>query len=124
MIVVAERERAASTSCSLRNMRFWQTIKRHLSTPRFTEAPWAFKIVCFVLAFYLVFGLIAAGAWLGFGRNAEAQVVEAALSLSEIVGIVLVPLLLIGLVAVPLHRWLSHQVAGLICAWDRDRPKT
>jgi hypothetical protein len=53
------------------SMRFSQTIKRFLS---FGEVPWPLRIVRGVLAFYLVFGLAAAVAWLGFGRNAEKQV--------------------------------------------------
>jgi hypothetical protein len=65
---------------------------------------WSFKIACSILFFYLVVGLIATVAWFGFGRNTEQQVIEIAGALTEIVGIVLVPVLLIGLIAVPLHR--------------------
>ena len=70
-------------------MRFWQTIK---------QAPWPLRIIYFVLAVYLVVGLIAAVAWIEFGRDAEDRVVALAGDVSTIVGIVLVPLLLIGLI--------------------------
>ena len=69
-------------------MRFSQTIKRFLS---FAEVPWPLRIVRGVLALYLVFGLAAAIAWLGFGRNAEQQVVYAAESLTDVVLIFLGP---------------------------------
>jgi hypothetical protein len=76
------------------------------------------------LIFYLVVGLIAIVGWFGFGRNAEQQVVEIAGGLTEIVGIVLVPVLLIGLIAVPLHRRITRKLANFISALDQDRPKT
>ena len=85
---------------------------------------WPFKIACSVLIFYLVVGLIAIVGWFGFGRNAEQQVVEITGGLTEIVGIVLVPVLLIGLIAVPLHRWIIRKLANFISALDQDRPKT
>ena len=70
-------------------MRFSQTIKRFLS---FAEVPWPLRIVRGVLTFYLVFGLAAAIAWLGFGRNAEQQVVYVAVSFTDVVLIFLGPL--------------------------------
>ena len=69
----------------------------------------------------LVFGLIAALAWFEFGRNAENQVVDLAGDLTTMVGIVVVPVLLIGLIAVPVYRWISRKLVGLI--EDRDRPQ-
>jgi len=90
-------------------MKFWQTIKR---------PPWPLKIIYFVLAFYLVFGLIAALAWFEFGRSAEAQVVDIAWDLTTMVGIIVVPVLLVGLIAVPVHRWISRKLVGFI--EDRD----
>ena len=83
------------------HMKFWQTIKR---------PPWPLRIIYFVLAFYLVFGLIAALAWFEFGRNAEDQVVDLAGDLTTMVGIVVVPVLLIGLIAVPVYRLDFTQV--------------
>ena len=94
------------------HMRFWQTIKR---------PPWPLRIIYFVLALYLVFGLIAALAWFEFGRNAEDQVVDLAGDLTTMVGIILVPILLIGLIAVPFYRWIARKLVGFI--EDRDRPQ-
>ena len=86
-------------------MRFWQTIK---------QPPWPLRIIYFVLAVYLVVGLIAAVAWIEFGRDAEDRVVALAEDVSTIVGIVLVPLLLIGLILVPLYRWIARKLVGFI----------
>ena len=86
-------------------MRFWQTIK---------QAPWPLRIIYFVLAVYLVVRLIAAVAWIEFGRDAEDRVVALAEDVSTIVGIVLVPLLLIGLILVPLYRWIARKLVGFI----------
>jgi hypothetical protein len=95
-------------------MRFWQTLTRS------GKAAWPLKILGFVLAFYLVFVLIAALAWLGFGRNAEEQVIDLAGDVTTIVGIVLVPVLVIGLIAVPLYRW---SVGELVNVVERDPPE-
>jgi hypothetical protein len=97
-------------------------MKRPLRT-RFAKAPWLLKIVCSVLVFYLVFGLIAAVAWFIFGHDAEGQLVNVVADLTEIVAIVLVPILLIGLIVVPLHRWFAHKLTELISGLDH-RPKT
>ena len=43
-------------------MKVWQTIKR---------PPWPLRIIYFVLALYLVFGLIAALVWFEFGADAS-----------------------------------------------------
>jgi hypothetical protein len=83
-------------------MRFWQTL----------------KIIYFVLAVYLVFRLIAALVWFEFDRNAEGQVVDLAGDLTTMVGIVLVPVLLVGLIAVPFYRWIASKLVGFI--EDRD----
>ena len=101
-------------------MRFSQTIRRFLS---FAEVPWPLRIVRGVLALYLVFGLAAAIAWLGFGRNAEQQVVYAAESLTDVVLIFLGPLFLFGLIAVPFHRWIERKFVRSISAQERDSPK-
>ncbi len=93
-------------------MKFWQTIKR---------SPWLLRIICFVVGLYLVFWLIAALAWFVFGRNAEDQVVGLAGDLTTMVGIVLVPILLVGLIAVPFYRWIARKLVGFI--EDRDRPQ-
>ena len=102
------------------SVRFSQTIKRFLS---FAEVSWPLRIVRGVLVFYLVFGLAAAVAWLGFGRNAEKQVVDVAEGLTTIVLIFFVPLLLFGLIAVHLHRWIGRKFVGSISARERDSPK-
>ena len=101
-------------------MRFSQTIKRFLS---FAEVPWPLRIVRGFLALYLVFGLAAAIAWLGFGRNAEQQVLYAAESLTDVVLIFLGPLFLFGLIAVPFHRWIERKFVRSISAQERDSPK-
>ena len=93
-------------------MRFSQIIKRFLS---FAEVPWPLRIVRGVLALYLVFGLAAAIAWLGFGRNAE--------SLTDVVLIFLGPLFLFGLIAVPFHRWIERKFVRSISAQERDSPR-
>ena len=102
------------------SMRFSPTIKRFLS---FAEVPWPLRMVRGVLAFYLVFGLAAAVAWLGFGRNAEKQVVDVAESLTAVVLVFLGPLFLFGLIAVPLHRWIGRKFVRSISAQERDSPK-
>ena len=76
-----------------------------------------------VLTFYLVFGLAAVIAWLGFGRNAEQQVVYFAESLTDVVLIFLGPLFLFGLIAVPFHRWIERKFARSISAQERDSSK-
>jgi hypothetical protein len=101
-------------------MRFSQTIKRFLS---FAEVPWPLRIVRGVLALYLGFGLAAAIAWLGFGRNAEQQVVYVAESLTDVVLIFLGPLFLFGLIAVPFHRWIERKFVRSISAQEHDSPK-
>lgn len=90
-------------------MKLWQTIKR---------SPWLLRIICFVVALYLVFWLIAALAWFEFGRSAEEQVVDLAGDLTTMVGIIVVPVLLVGLIAVPFYRWIASKLVGLI--EDRD----
>jgi NADH:ubiquinone oxidoreductase subunit 4 (subunit M) len=90
-------------------MKFWQTIKR---------PPWPLRIICFVVALYLVFWLIAALVWFEFGRKAEDQVVDLAGDLTTMVGIVLVPILVVGLIAVPFYRWIASKLVGFI--EDRD----
>ena len=105
-------------------MNFWQTIRRFLSAAWIADVAWPLRIVRGVLALYLVFGLTAAVAWLGFGPSAEKQVVDVVEGLSTIAFIFLVPLLLFGLIAVPLHRWIGRKFAGFISPQDRDRPKS
>jgi hypothetical protein len=46
------------------HMKVWQTIK---------HPPWPLRIIYFVFAFYLVFGLIVTLVWFEFGRSAEDQ---------------------------------------------------
>jgi hypothetical protein len=86
------------------------------------KASWPLRIVYFVLAAYLVLALIAALAWFGFGRNAEQQVVDLTEDLTTTVGIVLGPILLMGLIIVPFYRWIARKLVGFIA--DRDRPQT
>ena len=93
-------------------MRFWQTIKR---------SPWPLRIIYFVVALYLVFWLIAVLAWFKFGQSAEDRVVDVAGDLTTMVGIVLFPVLLVGLIAVPFYRWIARKLAGVI--EDHDRPQ-
>ena len=76
------------------------------------------RILRGVLAFLLVFGLIAAVAWLGFGRDAEKRVVDLGEGLAAILLIVFVPVLLFGLIVVPFHRWLMKKTMG--ATYDRD----
>jgi hypothetical protein len=73
---------------------------------------WPLRIVCFVLAVYLAVGLIAAVTWFEFGRSAEEQVVDLATGLTELVGIILVPILLVGLIAVPFYRWIIRKIVN------------
>ena len=94
------------------------------SAARIADVAWPLKIVRGVVALYLVFGLTAAVAWLGFGPSAEKQVVDVVEGLSTIAFIFLVPLLLFGLIAVPLHRWIGRKFADFISTQDRDRPKS
>ena len=59
--------------------------------------------------------------WLEFGRAAEGQVVEFGLEFTTVIGILLFPILLIGLIAVPFYRWIAGKVAGFIDNLDRPR---
>ena len=93
-------------------MRFWQTLTRS------GKAAWPLKLLGFVLAVYLAFVLIAALAWLGFGRNAEDQVVGFGEDVTTVVGIVAIPIILIGLIFVPFYRWIARKLVGFI--EDRD----
>jgi hypothetical protein len=102
------------------SMRFLQTIKRFVS---FAEVPWPLRIVRGVLALYLVFGLAAAIAWLGFGRNAERQVIYVAESLTDVVLIFLGPLFLFGFIAVPFHRWIERKFVRSTSAQEHDRSR-
>ena len=104
-------------------MKFRQTIRRFSSAAWFAEVAWPLRIVRGILALFLVFCLTAAVAWLGFGRNAEEQFVLVAEDLSAIVLIFLLPVLVIGLIGVPLHRWIGRKLGGFISAQDRDGPK-
>jgi hypothetical protein len=104
-------------------VRFWQTIRRFFSAAWFVEVAWPLRIVRGVLALYLVFGLTALVAWLGFGRDAEKEVVDVFEGLTTIMLIFFVPLLLFGLIAVPLHRWIGRKFVKFIHAPGRDSPK-
>jgi hypothetical protein len=75
------------------------------------------------LAVYLALGLIAAVTWFEFGRKAEEQVVDATVGLTEIVGIILVPILLVGLVAVPFYRWLTRKFVDRLSSSGQNDPK-
>ena len=79
------------------------------------------RVIYFVLAVYIVVGLVAAVAWFEFGRTAEDQVVNLAEDLTTVVGIILGPVLLVGLLAVPFYRWITRKLVGLI--EDRERPQ-
>jgi len=105
-------------------VRFGQIIRRFLSAAWLAEVPWPLRVVRGILAFYLVFVLIAGVAWLGFGRNAEKQVVDLGEGLTEIALTVFVPLFLFGLLAVPFHRWLGRKFVDSISEQNRDPPKT
>jgi hypothetical protein len=105
-------------------VKFRQIIRRFLLAAWFAEVAWPLRIVRGILAFYLVVGLTAVVAWLGFGRNAEEQVVIVAEDLTAIALIFLVPLLVIGLIGVPLHRWIGRKFGGFISAQDRDQSRT
>src|SRR5262249_43774525 len=97
---------------STSDMRIWRTI---------TQSPWPLRIIYFVLAVYLAFGLMAVLVWFEFGRNAEDQVVELGWDLTTMVGIVAFPILLVGLIVVPVYRWIARKLVGLID--DLDRPQ-
>jgi hypothetical protein len=75
------------------------------------------------LAVYLAVGLIAAVTWFEFGRKAEEQVVGVAADLTEVVGIILVPILLVGLIAVPFYRWLMRKFVDRLPSSDQNNPK-
>jgi hypothetical protein len=62
--------------------------------------------------------LIATLVWFEFGRNAEEQMVDLALDVTTLVGIVLVPIFVVGLIAVPFYRWIANKLVGFI--EDRD----
>ena len=102
----------ANESSDAIHMKFWQTIKR---------SPWPLRIIYFVSALYLVFWLIAWLVWFEFGRKAEDQVVGLAGDLTTMVGIILAPILLVGLIAVPFYRWIASKLVGFI--EDHDRPQ-
>jgi hypothetical protein len=50
--------------------------------------PWPLRIIYFVVALCLAFWLIATLVWFEFGRNAEEQMVDLALDVITLVGIV------------------------------------
>ncbi len=85
--------------------------------------PWPLRIIRGLLVCFLLFGLIAAIAGLAFGRSAEQQVVDFSEGLAEIAGVVLVPMLLFGLIAVPFHRWLMKKLIGTDGPAVPDRSK-
>ena len=100
------------------------SLPQHLRfVTRFAEARWPLKVVLSVLGLYLVFGLMVALAWVGLGRQAKDQVVDLAEGVTEIVSIFLVPLLLVGLIAVPFHRWVTRRVIAFTSAQEGKRPK-
>jgi hypothetical protein len=72
-----------------------------------------------VFALLLAFGLVAAIAWLGFGRDAEQQVVEFGEGVAAVALLFLVPLILVGLIAVPFHWWFRKKLVSAV--QDRDR---
>jgi ABC-type Co2+ transport system permease subunit len=80
--------------------------------------PWPLRIIYFVVALCLAFWLIATLVWFEFGRNAEEQMVDLALDVTTLVGIVLVPIFVVGLIAVPFYRWIANKLVGFI--EDRD----
>lgn len=54
-------------------------------------------------------------------RRAEEQVVDLGMDLTTMVGIILAPVLLVGLIAVPFYRWITRKLVGFI--EDHDRPQ-
>lgn len=90
-------------------MTFWQTIRRFFAAAWFADVAWPLRLVRGGLAFFLVFGLVMAAVWVGFGRDAEKQVEDLGEGLISLVAIVLVPLLLIGLIVFPFHRWARRK---------------
>ena len=105
-------------------MRFWQTIRLFLAAAWLADVPWPLRIVRGILVLLLVFGLVAAVAWLGFGRNAEKEAVDLGEGIIAIVLIISLPLLLFGLIAVPFHRWVRRKTIDALTAQDPDHPKT
>ena len=47
-------------------------------------------------------------------RSAEDQVVDLGMDLTTMVGIIVVPVLLVGLIAVPFYRWITRKLVGFI----------
>ena len=62
----------------------------------FVAAPLPFKILYFVLAYVLAFGLIAAITGFEFGRDAAGKVVIFAQDFAAIIGIICAPVVLVG----------------------------
>jgi hypothetical protein len=80
-------------------VRFWQIIRHYLSAAWFAEVPWPLRVVRGVFILFLIFGSIAAIAWLGFGRDAEQQVEDFGEGVTAVALIFFVPILLVGLIA-------------------------
>jgi DMSO/TMAO reductase YedYZ heme-binding membrane subunit len=99
-------------------VRFRQTINLLLSAAWFAEVPWPLRIVRGILVLLLFFAVMVAVAWLGFGRDAEREVIDVGEGLTEIALIIFVPVLLFGLIVVPFHRWLMKKTMG--ATYDSD----
>jgi NADH:ubiquinone oxidoreductase subunit 5 (subunit L)/multisubunit Na+/H+ antiporter MnhA subunit len=96
----------------------WHPESHAQSAVRPAEVPWPMRVVRGVLLLILIFGGIAAFAWLFFGRNSEVEVLGFGEDLIEIVAIVLVPVLLIGLIVLPLYRWSTNKLTTKLISTD------
>lgn len=83
-------------------MRFWQSLKR--SWEMWVAAPTPSKVLYFVLACGLAFGLAAAIARLEFGSSGERQVMDFIDGLITVITIVGAPVLLMGLAMFVVHQ--------------------
>jgi hypothetical protein len=108
-------------------MQSGEPLRRFWSAMWLPDLPWPLRILRGVLLLFVLFLLAAAVAWLGFGRNAELEVVDTTEALLEVLGIILLPVLIVGLVAWPLHgRFMNkiNKIIGADGAQDRDRQNT
>jgi hypothetical protein len=93
----------------------------------FVAAPWPLKILYVVLAYVLVFVVIAGIAGLEFGRDSAGQVLTFAEDLSIIIGLVCAPVILIAVFFAPLYMAVRPQLTSPTPesrSGDHDSPKS
>jgi hypothetical protein len=84
-------------------IRFWQALKRFLSMAWWRATPWPLKILYAVLAYVLIFALIAGIAGLEFGFDSAGRVAIFAEDLGIIIGMFCAAVLLVGLILIPFY---------------------